>query len=141
MAEHRHSGEAASAEYTQDFTSAGKRLKSGKVSGRGNVQEKLEGELARLLAKLGLNCELKVVWMPGAGGSMSGEVKGCSIYIYEGDEERAVRALRHEVIDYLITSKIVKPLVDLVNLLIKSKEVEIYREKEKIVEAFSRLLA
>jgi hypothetical protein len=40
----------------------------------------------------------------------------------------------------MLTSKIVKPLVDLVNILIKTREAEIYREKEKLVETFSKLL-
>jgi hypothetical protein len=41
-------------------------------------------------------------------------------------------------LDYLITSKLIKPLVALINILIKSRETEIYREKEKLVETLLR---
>ena len=70
-----------------------------------------------------------------------GEIKNGSIYIYEAEEEKAVQTLKHEVVDHIITSRIVKPLVDLINLLIKAREAEIYREKEKFVEMFLRLLS
>ena len=54
--------------------------------------------------------------------------------------KKAIQALRHEVVDHLITSRIVKPLVDLINLLIKAREAEIYKEKEKIVETISKII-
>ena len=63
----------------------------------------------------------KTVWLA--------RLEGGVIYVYEVEEDKALHALRHELIDHLITSRIVKPLVDLVNLLIKSREVEIYKEK------------
>jgi hypothetical protein len=106
----------------------------------GAVQNKLEEELQRILTKLGLNLDLRVVWIPDPPNSLSGEVRGNTIYIYEVEEEKAIQALRHEVIDYLITSRIVKPLVDLINLLIKAREAEIYEEKEKIVETLSKII-
>jgi len=59
--------------------------------------------------------------------------------VYESSEEKALETLKHELVDYVLTSKIVSPLVGLVNLLIKSKETEIYREKEKIVDLLSKL--
>jgi hypothetical protein len=79
--------------------------------------------------------------MPDETASLSGEVKNGSIYIYEAEEEKAVQTLKHEVVDHIITSRIVKPLVDLINLLIKAREAEIYREKEKFVEMLLRLLS
>jgi len=104
------------------------------------VQNKLEEELQRILTKLGLNLNLRVVWTPDPHNSLSGEVRGNTIYIYEVEEEKAIQALRHEVLDHLITSRIVKPLVDLINLLIKAREAEIYKEKEEIVEALSKIV-
>jgi hypothetical protein len=104
------------------------------------VQNKLEEELQRILTKLRLNLDLRVVWTPDSLNSLSGEVRGNTIYIYEVEEEKAIQALRHEVIDHLITSRIVKPLVDLINLLIKAREAEIYEEKEKIVEIISKII-
>jgi hypothetical protein len=104
------------------------------------IQDRLENEFQRILAKLGLSLDMRVVWMPDSPASLSGEVKDGAIYIYEVEEGKAIQALRHEVIDYLITSRIVKPLVDLVNLLIKAREAEIYREKEKLVEILSKIV-
>ncbi|MEM2816711.1 MAG: hypothetical protein QXY34_05955 [Candidatus Bathyarchaeia archaeon] len=40
----------------------------------------------------------------------------------------------------MITSRIVQPLISLVNMLIKAREAEIYREKEKLVEILSKVL-
>ncbi|MEM3703337.1 MAG: hypothetical protein QXX79_02800, partial [Candidatus Bathyarchaeia archaeon] len=104
------------------------------------LQPILEKELQRLTAKLGLNLDLQVVWKPDKTASLSGEVKDGSIYIYEADEEKAMQTLKHELVDYLITSRIVKPLVNLLNILIKAREAEIYKEKEKIVEIFSKII-
>lgn len=108
--------------------------------GESNVQGRLEKELRKLMAKLALNENIKVVWLPDATKEVSGEVKQNVIFIYEAREEEAVSALRHELIDYCITSRIVNPLVNLVNLLIKSREAEIYKEKEKLVDVFSNLM-
>jgi len=40
----------------------------------------------------------------------------------------------------LITSRIVNPLVEMINLLIKIRENEIYEEKEKLIDVLSHLL-
>jgi len=105
-----------------------------------DLQCTLEKELRRLTVKLGLNLDLKVVWTPDKTASLSGEVKDGSIYIYEADEEKAIQTLKHELVDYLITSRIVKPLVNIVNMLIKAREAEIYSEKEKLVEILSKIV-
>lgn len=104
------------------------------------VESMLREELDRLQMKLGLSLGLKVVWMPSVDRGLAGEVRNGTIYVYEPQEDEALQVLRHELIDHLITSRIVKPLVNLVNLLIKSREAEIYREKEKLVEMLLRLL-
>ena len=100
----------------------------------------LREELDRLQMKLGLSLGLKVIWMPSVDKGLSGEVRNGTIYVYEAEGDKTLQVLRHELIDHLITSRIVKPLVGLVNLLIKSREAEIYREKEKLVELLSKLL-
>lgn len=110
------------------------------VDGKKNVKARLMEELERLKGLLGLDSGLKVVWMPYGGRGLSGEVKDGIIYVYERETDTAVQVLRHELIDYLITSMLVEPLVSLINTLIKSRETEIYREKEKLVKALSRLL-
>ena len=105
-----------------------------------NVQGRLEKELRKLMAKLALNENIEVVWQPDVAKGVSGEVRQSVIFIYETREEEALSALRHELIDYCITSRVVEPLVNLVNLLIKSREAEIYKEKEKLVDVFSKLV-
>jgi hypothetical protein len=117
-----------------------KAAKKGVLGGGKDFQITLERELEGLEAKLGLDFGLKVVWAPDPSNHLSGEVRNGVVYVYEEDLEGAVRTLKHELIDYVLTSKLIQPLVSLVNLLIKAKEVEIYREKEGIVEALSKIL-
>ena len=59
--------------------------------------------------------------------------------MYEADEEKALKTLKHELVDHVLTSRVVSPLVQLINLLIKSKEADVYEEKEKIVDLLSKL--
>jgi hypothetical protein len=107
---------------------------------KNTVEKRLTDELENLKRLLDLESSLEVVWMPLPESELSGEVKGKTIYIYECEADKALKTLRHELVDYLLTSKIVKPLVDLVNILIKTREAEIYREKEKLVEIFMKIL-
>lgn len=116
-------------------TSAERNLKNGY-----EVESMLREELERLQAKLGLSLGLNVVWMPSVDKGLSGEVRNGTIYVYEAEGDKVLQVLRHELVDHLITSRIVKPLVGLVNLLIKSRETEIYNEKEELVEMLLRLL-
>jgi hypothetical protein len=99
----------------------------------------LQREFDKLMQKLGVQ-HLKLVWRPDLGRDISGEVRNGTLYVYEEDQDKALDTVKHELIDYLITSKLVKPLVEMINLLIKSRESDIYREKEKIVEALIRML-
>jgi hypothetical protein len=109
-------------------------------AGCGDVESQLKREFNRLRGLLGFGFELELVWIPGAGKGLSAEVKDGRLYIYEEVPEKALQALRHELVDYLITSKIVEPLVSLINTLIKSREAEIYRAKEVVVEKLVKLL-
>jgi len=106
----------------------------------GDVEARLTDELERLKGLLGLDPLLRVAWTPNVNKGLSGEVKDCIIYIYEYDEEKAVETLQHETIDYLISTKIIKPLINIINLLIKSREREIYLEKEKLIERLTKLI-
>ena len=113
-----------------------------KQSFRGaDVEVKLREELERLKRIIGMGYELKVVWMPNAKYDLSGEVKDNTIYIYEAEEDKALQVLRHELIDYLLTSKIAEPYVKLVNVLVKLIEDIIYRDKERLVESLCKLLS
>ena len=100
---------------------------------------KLHEEFRTFVEKLGVQ-HLELVWRPDPRKDVSGEVRNGTLYVYEEDENKAMEIMRHELVDYLITSRLVKPLVELINLLIKSRQSDIYQEKEKIVEALIRML-
>ena len=97
------------------------------------MQKRLERELKNLKTTFGLDPLLKVTWMPSSDGSLSGEVKGKSIRIYEMEEEKALQTLRHEVIDYLICD-VIKPYKKVTNGLIKVINEEAYQRKERFIE-------
>lgn len=108
--------------------------------GKQASNSKLVKELKRLKYLLGIEENLQICWIPNLRMDVDGEVRDGVIYIYVGDEKSALEVLRHELVDYLLTTRLVKPLVDLINLLIKHREGEIYREKENLVKVFCRLL-
>ena len=74
-----------------------------------------------------------------SGKEMSGEVRGNAVYVYERDYEEAVKTLRHELIDYLV-SRAIEPYKEVTNRLIKMVNEDAYKKKEKVVEALSRLI-
>jgi len=112
-----------------------------KQSFRGvNVEAKLRKELEKLKRIVDMGYELKVVWMPNAKYDLSGEVKDNTIYIYEAEEDKALQVLTHELVDYLLTYRIIRPYVKLVNALIKVIEDITYGDKEKLVESLCKLL-
>lgn len=78
-----------------------------RVGSESGVQARLERELR---SRFGLSLNLRVVWMPNPGNTPSSEVKGDTVYVYESEEDGTVKTLRHEVVDHMITSRIVKPL-------------------------------
>ena len=115
--------------------------KAHKIEEEGHdVRVELGRELRRLQSLMGLNSSLKVEWVPNRNRDAHGEVRGDVIYVYDEGLQEAVQTLKHEFIDYCITREVVTPLVDLVNALIKSREAEVYRRKEKLVELFSSLI-
>ena len=104
---------------------------------------KLESELERLKRTLDLGYELRVEWLPGqvkhfSGKQLSGEVLDGTIYIYDGDEERALTTLRHEFFDYAVC-QVIEPYKSIANKLISAMNEEAYRKKEKLIERLSAL--
>jgi hypothetical protein len=61
------------------------------------------------------------------------------IYIYEHNESKSLKTLRHEVIDFLV-SQAIEPYKNVINHLIKMINEYAYKQKEKIVEALSNLI-
>lgn len=103
------------------------------------MQKKLEDELRRIREKLGLDCDLRVSWLPNCSRGLSGEVKSRNIRIYEETEGKALDTLRHEFIDFYI-SQTITPYREITNRLINMINEEAYRRKERVVEALKKLL-
>lgn len=106
-----------------------------------NVQRVLKEELARLKRLIPFEEELTLYWRPRSHGEISGEVIGNTIFIYEENLQEAVKTLKHEYLDCLLTRKLVDPLIALINTLIKMRAQEIYKRKERIVDTLSKLIA
>ncbi len=105
----------------------------------------LQAELDRLKALLHYGVDLKVRWVPNqvkqsGGRQLSGEVVGDTILIYDGSEVEALETLRHEFVDYVLTTELIKPLVDLINLLVKERERETYQRKERLVKRLTEII-
>jgi hypothetical protein len=114
------------------------RLPEGQTSGRSRTQKRLGEELEQLMKASGLGRGLTVTWMPLADKPLSGEVKGCTIFIYELDEGEALKTLRHEFLDFLV-SQAIEPYRRVTNALIKMVDEDAYQAKEKAVDALVQL--
>ena len=113
---------------------------SEKAGSSNDFQKELEAELERLKQTLKLNYELKVMWAPNKNSKISGEVKGNYIHVYEEDREAALETLKHEFIDYAI-SHAIEPYKEVTNRLISLINEIAYMKKERLVEAFARLIS
>lgn len=102
------------------------------------VQRRLEEELNELKQATNMGHELSLEWVPDRGSKLSGEVKDSVIYIYEEDEAKAIRTLKHEFLDHLV-SQAIEPYKVITNALIKTLNEDAYRRKEKIIDALTRL--
>ena len=85
--------------------------------------------------------ELKVEWLPNPNSKKSGEVLGKTIYIYEEDEAKSVQTLKHEFLDYILSSEIIAPYQKLINKLIVLFEEEMYERKEIVVEKILKAIS
>jgi hypothetical protein len=103
------------------------------------IQRRLEDELRRLQRILTIGYNLRIRWLPRDPSTLSGEVKSEIIYIYEKDEYEAIKTLRHEIVDYCV-SQAIEPYKDIANDMIRRKNEDAYKRKEKVVEALIRLI-
>ena len=115
------------------------RRKITRIIEESNLQIKLEKELERLKKKANYGYELKVVWLPSYDSKLSGEVKNGVIYIYESSEDEAIKTLRHEFIDYVV-SQAIELYKLVINKLIQLLNETAYERKEKVVETLVKLL-
>jgi hypothetical protein len=102
--------------------------------------KKLEAELHRLRERLGMGHELKLKYMPGGNEKLSGEVRGNTVYIYDADIGKALDTLRHEFIDYIISSATEATYKKFINFLVTLIEDLNYQKKEEVINELSRLL-
>ena len=103
------------------------------------TQKMLENLLEELKRLFRSGYELEVIWVPKESSSLSGEVRNETIIIYERDLQRARETLIHEFLDYMISS-VYKPSVNLLNLLIKGVNEEVYRRKENLVDSLIKFI-
>ena len=99
---------------------------------------RLETELDHLKQKFQMGHELTIQWIPNYGPK-SGEVTGTTIRIYETDQEKVLDTLRHEFVEYILTTDLVAPYKRLINKLISLFEEEMYDRKEKLIERLLEL--
>jgi hypothetical protein len=98
----------------------------------------LREELEYLQRTSGLGLNLSLVWSPNPGKTLSGEVKGSIIYVYETDMGKALDTLRHEFFDYCV-SQAIQPYRRVTNTMIRLLKDEAYKQKERIVGGLSKL--
>jgi len=103
------------------------------------VQKMLKDYLEELKRLFRSGYELGVIWVPKESSSLSGEVRNETIIVYEKDPQRARKTLIHEFLDYMISS-VYKPSVNLLNLMIKGVNEEVYRRKEGFIESLIELI-
>jgi len=108
-------------------------------NGSSSVQRLLEEELEKLKNRSGYRVDLKVLWIPKAESRLSGEVREGVIYIYEPEADKALEALRHEFIDFMV-SRAIEPYREVANKLMELLNQMLYRRKEEVVEAILKLL-
>lgn len=104
------------------------------------IRRELDEELKRLVQLTGLGHHLELIWRPDEDSDRHGEVKGNIILIYDTVEEEALRTLRHEFLDHLISNEIIKPLVEQINMQKRLIESLLYGRKEVLIERFIKLL-
>jgi hypothetical protein len=104
-----------------------------------SLQNVLEEELEKLKRLLKMGYELKVVWLPNNNSSLSGEVKGETIYVYEGNLDKALETLKHEFLDYSI-SQVIEPYRKVANKLIMLLNEEAYKRKEELIEKLAKMI-
>jgi len=104
----------------------------------------LDKDLEHIKQIVGLGHEVKVKWQPNAvkfrnGKQLEEEVIGDTIIIYTGDHNRARELLIHGFAEWLLNQH-AKRYRMLINKLIELFEEVHYYEKERIVEALTRLI-
>ncbi len=139
-----------------NWAKVNRRYRSSKASNKRSIQQaynhethndaqaELERFLGELKRRLELGHEVKVKWMPGIlkhknGKQLLEEVSGNTIIIYAEDLEEAKTLLAHGFAEWLLNQHTRKYRM-LINKLIELFKQIQYEEKEKIVDALSKLM-
>lgn len=109
-----------------------------------NTSAGLSGKLEELKRRLGIGYEVKVEWHPGEvkfrdGRPLEEEVIGNTILLYTEDTSRADELLAHGFAEWLLNQHTSRYRL-LINKLIELFEEIQYKEKEKIVDAITKLM-
>ena len=103
-------------------------------------EARLTRELEKLQDLLNHSHDLRVVWAPRHDSKTEGEVIGQVIYVYSKSLGEALKTLRHEFLDLMISNTI-EPYKQVTNCLIASVNKEAYARKERLVEKLVHLLS
>lgn len=108
-------------------------MRTEKGVNRKDIQNRLEGELTRLKAKLGLGGHLRVLWDPrdSLPGGEHGRVTGNIIHVYDRDWEEALHTVRHEFWEYILTREFLEPRV---------MELRLHRRGDALVDILADLI-
>lgn len=104
----------------------------------------LQDEVRLLQRRMGIGYEVRVKWLPGLatyrdGAKLAEEVKGDTILIYAEELAEAVDLVHHGFAEWML-NRHARPYRELVNKLITLFEDQQYQNKEKIVEALTKLM-
>ena len=79
-----------------------------------DLQRELEKALKELKKVVRQGYELRAVWIPKGNCTVSGEVKGRYIYVYDENGKVALETLKHKFIDHMI-SRVADRSIDLMS--------------------------
>lgn len=102
-------------------------------------QHKLNQELEKLKQRYGISQNLTVRYLPGKyrigqkGTTISGEVLGDTILVYDIDPDEAMNTLHHEFIEYLIRPIIIE-YVKVINQLNGIISQQLYEKREEVID-------
>lgn len=112
---------------------------------KNRIERALVAELDRLKDMYNTGHNLGIHYLPAAdrrnkrGNRLLGEVQGSTILLYEEDEQKALRTLMHEFVEYMIKQSAAGYLL----VINKQKEIIerlLYERDEELVERIARAM-
>jgi hypothetical protein len=108
------------------------------------VEAELEAELKRLKRNVCMGFEVSVMWLPSTvkhkdGKQLQEEVSGDTILIYTQEPAETIHLLAHGFAEWILNQH-TKRYRLLINKLIELFEQIQYEEKERIIQALTKLM-